>query len=135
MLPFTPGKLGEDKQCPWCHGTVALTHGTQSAEGSNNSLRKHVDVNLCALCHGPDSSGPQFYRIGIATTTDGAALYDLACAGCHRDLANSEVKGESLGEIQKAIAENEGGMGPLSALSTEIIQKIAAALAQAGGED
>jgi mono/diheme cytochrome c family protein len=67
--------------------------------------------------------------------TDGGELYDLACAGCHRDLEDSQVKGKDADKIQKAIAKDKGGMGPLIALRMEEIQAIADALAQVGGGD
>ncbi|MGI9320493.1 MAG: c-type cytochrome, partial [Thiogranum sp.] len=55
-------------------------------------------------------------------------LYELTCSGCHRILADSEVKGESAAEIQSKINGNEGGMGPLGVLNTEQIQSIALVL-------
>ena len=136
MFGFAPGKPGDDKQCIWCHRTVDLV------QGSAGNIRKQVDATLCTMCHGPfDRNGPsgtvkQFYQAGPSPDDpDGVLLYDLACASCHRDLVNSEVSGESADEIQEEIDEDEGGMGPLRALSTERIQAIAAALAQSGGDD
>jgi hypothetical protein len=135
MFDFAPGKPGDDKQCIWCHRTVDLV------QGSAGSLRKQVDATLCTLCHGPsDRNGPsglvkQFYQAG-PSPDDGALLYDLSCAACHKDLANSKVSGESAKEIQEEIDENEGGMGPLRILTELEIQAIAAALAEAGsGKD
>jgi mono/diheme cytochrome c family protein len=136
MFDFAPGKPGDDKQCIWCHPTVDLV------QGSAGNLRKQVDATLCTLCHGPsDRNGPsgtvkQFYLAG-PSPDDGALLYGLACAACHKDLASSKVSGESAKEIQEEIDENEGGMGPLRVLSTQEIEAIAAALAEAesGGDD
>ena len=136
MFDFAPGKPGDDKQCIWCHRTVDLE------QGSAGNIRKQVDATLCTMCHGPfDRNGPsgtvkQFYQAGPSPDDpDGALLYDLACAACHKDLANSKVSGESAKDIQKKINENEGGMGPLRVLSTQEIQAIAAALAESGGDD
>jgi cytochrome c553 len=126
MIPFTPGEKDEET-CIVCHRTVDLV------QGSAGNIRKQVKATLCAMCHGPSGPAKQFYQADLAL--DGPALYDLACAACHRDLANSEVRGESLAEIQEKINENEGGMGPLGVLSTEKIQAIAAALAESGGDD
>jgi mono/diheme cytochrome c family protein len=93
------------------------------------------------MCHGPAGPGNKFYQAGLSSTLEtpgvfdpgkpdyGSELYGLACAACHRDLANSEVSGESAEEIREKINEDEGGMGPLRALSTQEIQAIAAALA------
>jgi cytochrome c553 len=143
MFPATPGKPGDNKQCIWCHRTVDLVLGTQTVEKSQGNLRKQVDATLCALCHGDgdfDRTGPsgrpvkQFYRAG-PSPDDGALLYDLACAACHKDLASSKVKGESAQEIWKKINENEAGMGPLKILSETEINAIAAALAESGGDD
>jgi hypothetical protein len=130
MFDFAPGKAGDDKQCIWCHRSVDLV------QGSAGSLRKQVDATLCAMCHGDfPRTGPsgnpvkQFYLAG-PLPDDGAVLYDLACAACHKDLANSKVKGESAKDIQKKINENEAGMGPLAILSEIEIQAIADALAR-----
>jgi len=132
MLPFAPGKVGKDQQCVVCHQTVDLAQGVaQPREKSNGNLRKHVDSALCALCHGPSGPGRQLYQVGLASLhLDGESLYELTCAGCHGVLANSKVRGESASNIRKKIAENEAGMGPLSALSSEQVESIAATLAQ-----
>jgi mono/diheme cytochrome c family protein len=88
------------------------------------------------MCHGPAGPGNQFYQAGLSPDDpDGAVLYDLACAACHKDLASSKVSGESADEIQEKIDKNEGGMGPLRVLSAPEIEAIAAALAQSGGDD
>ena len=130
MFGFAPGKPGDDKQCIWCHRTVDLV------EGSAGNIRKQVKAMLCSMCHGPAGPGKQFYQVGLSPDDpDGAVLYDLACAACHKDLASSKVSGESARDIQKKINENEGGMGPLRVLSTQEIEAIAAALAQSGGDD
>ena len=130
MFDFAPGKPGDDKQCIWCHRTVDLV------QGSAGNIRKQVDATLCTMCHGPAGPANQFYQAGLSPDDpDGALLYDLACAACHKDLANSKVSGESARDIQKKINENEGGMGPLRVLSTQEIEAIAAALAESGGDD
>lgn len=124
MNPFVPGKNAEER-CAWCHRSVDLV------QKSTGNLRKHVDADLCTLCHGPAGPGPKFYQTGLSPThPDGPALYELVCAACHGDLANSEVRGESATEILKKIRENEGGMGPLNVLSTLEVQAIADALAR-----
>jgi hypothetical protein len=94
------------------------------------------------MCHGPGGPGSQFYQAGLSSTIDpddGPALYDLACAACHKDLANSKVSGESANEIQKKIDDDKGGMLPLRVLSTVEINSIASALGGdpngGGGED
>jgi hypothetical protein len=137
MLEFAAGKVGDDKQCRWCHHrSVDLTQGTQSAATSKGNLRKHVDTTLCTLCHGPDGPAEQFYQVGLSSlVTDGGELYDLVCAGCHEDLENSQVKGKDADEIEKAIVKDKGGMGPLIALRMEEIQAIGDALAAADGDD
>jgi cytochrome c553 len=135
MIVFTPG-IKDDDKCVWCHRSVDLTRGTQRRENSSGTLRKHVDVALCALCHGPSGPGIQFYKVELSSlVTEGAELYELLCASCHGELANSDVKGESAGEIEEALIKNKGGMGPLDVFSTEQIQAIADALARVGGDD
>ena len=126
MIPFTPGE-NDEETCVVCHRTVDLV------QGSAGNIRKQVKATYCAMCHGPAGPATQFYQADLAL--DGVVLYDLACAACHRDLANSKVSGESANEIQEKINENKGGMGPLRFLSTEKIQAIAAALAESGRDD
>jgi len=138
MFPFAAGKAGDDKQCRWCHRTVDLTLAQQSSDKSKGNLRRHVDVTLCTLCHGPyrDGPGKQFYQSGLSPTDpDGFVVYDVVCAGCHRELENSQVKGKNAHSIQKAIDNDKGGMGVLTVLSTQEIDALAAVLAEAGGGD
>ncbi len=66
-------------------------------------------------------------------TADGAALYAANCQSCHGALATSQVRGESASSIREAIADNEGGMGALSGLTTTQISAIAAALSGSTG--
>jgi hypothetical protein len=131
MISFVPGEKNEER-CAWCHRSVDLVQGVQ---GSKGNPRKHVDADLCRLCHGPAGPGKKFYQTDI--NPDGPALYELVCAACHGDLADSEVQGESAREIREKIDENEGGMGPLNVLSTDDVRAIADALAQQrdGGDD
>jgi len=138
MAPFAAGKPGDDRQCRWCHRTVDLTQGTQTLDKSKGNQRRHVDVTLCTLCHGPDRGGSatQFYQSGLSPTDpDGPVVYGVACAGCHRELENSELIGKKAETIQKAIDEDKGGMGVLTVLSTQEIEAIAVLLAEPGGED
>ena len=137
MFEFAAGETGHDRQCRWCHHrSVDLTQGTQSAATSKGNLRKRVDTALCALCHGPEGPGEQLYQVGLSSlVTDGGELYELVCAGCHKNLENSEVNDEDADEIQEAIDKDKGGMGPLIALRQEEIQAIADALAQVNGGD
>ena len=102
MLLKTPGKKDNDR-CAYCHRNVDLL------QKSTGNLRRHVDANLCAMCHGPFNPVKQFYA---SSPINGDVLYDLACSTCHGDLSNSEVGGESASEIQEKIDEDEGGMGP-----------------------
>jgi len=132
MAPFAPGRAGSDRQCRSCHSTVDLTWGSQRVERSTGNLRRHVDVALCALCHGPRAGGAsaKFYQADpfAGADLDGERMYRLICSGCHGPLADSEVHGESAGDIREAIADNEGGMRPLRILTRDEIQAIATAL-------
>jgi mono/diheme cytochrome c family protein len=67
------------------------------------------------------------------TTGEGATLYQVNCSSCHGPLATSQVRGESLGDVQEAIAGNAGGMGALSGLTVTQLQAIVAALAGSAG--
>jgi len=141
---FKPGKSGDDRQCQFCHRSVNIVEGPpMPVDAMQGAIRKRVDPGVCTLCHGPktggqpNSPGPQFYQVGLAQLVPltnqlvaGQKLYGMYCAGCHDPLPNSEVRGESAGEIQNKIAENEGGMGPLRVLTAAQIQAIATALAQ-----
>ena len=132
MFPFAPGKVGDNKQCVWCHRTVDLVQGTQREEKSKGNLRRHVDVLACTLCHGPyGGPGKQFYQGGLSPTEpDGPLLYQLVCEGCHREIPNSQVRGARSEQILRAIQRDKGGMGPLTVLSSAEIEAIAAALAR-----
>jgi mono/diheme cytochrome c family protein len=135
MLPNTPGEETEDK-CVFCHRTVDLSTGNQPEQPLSGNLRKRVNVTMCAVCHGPLRPVTPLYQSGPSPTNpDGAALYGLVCEACHRELARSEVEGESAREIQEQINEDEGGMGPLWVLTPEEIQAIAATLARVNRRD
>ena len=138
MFPYAAGRPGDDKQCRWCHRTVDLTQGIQESAKSTGNLRRHVDVTLCTLCHGPYRGGPgeQFYQSGLSPTDpDGPVLYGVVCAGCHRELEDSELIGKDADKIQEAIDDDKGGMGVLTILSTLEIDAIAAVLAEPGSGD
>lgn len=138
MAPYAAGRTNDDRQCRWCHRTVDLTQGTQALEKSKGNHRRHVDVALCTLCHGPyrDGPGKQFYQSGLSPTDpDGPVVYEVVCAGCHRGLENSELIGKKAEKIREAIDEDKGGMGVLTVLSTQEINAIAAVLAESHGDD
>lgn len=129
MLSSTPGEDTEDK-CVFCHRSVDLQ------QFSAGNLRRQVDVTLCSVCHGPSTPSRQLYQTGFSGgAADGAVLYDLVCSSCHRELPDSEVRGESLDDIREAILDDEGGMGPLQALTDQQIRAIADALGGANGSD
>lgn len=60
-----------------------------------------------------------------ATDSPGVVLYATYCASCHNPLAISNKKGRSAAQTQSAIADNRGGMGSLSMLTTAQLQAIA----------
>jgi mono/diheme cytochrome c family protein len=78
-----------------------------------------------AMPPGPGTSPPP--------TGEGATLYEVNCSSCHGPLATSQVRGESVRDVQEAIAEDEGGMGALSGLSLTQLQAIVAALSGTSG--
>ena len=135
---FKPGEAGDDRRCQFCHRSVNIVEGPRMPQDElKGAIRKRVDPTVCALCHGPGGPGPQFYQAGLSQLvplTDqlaaGRKLYGLFCAGCHDPIANSEIRGKPASEIQNKIAENEGGMRPLRALTAAQVQAIATALAQ-----
>ena len=69
--------------------------------------------------------------VTIKVPVDGAALYDTNCAACHGALASSSKKGRTAAQTQSAINNNIGGMGYLSALTSEQVKAIANALSSA----
>ena len=126
MLFETPGEKDNEK-CGWCHRNVDLV------QGSAGNLRKQVKADLCAVCHGDDfGEAKRYYQASI---TDGEILFELTCAFCHKDLANSEVGGKKSEEIREKINKDKGGMKPLEELSPSQVQAIANALANVGGGD
>jgi hypothetical protein len=70
----------------------------------------------------PTQTGP--------TAAAGVQIYAQACGACHGgpQIANSNVRGRTAGQISAAITGNIGGMGGLSGLPQSEIAAIAAAL-------
>ena len=60
MVPYTPGynpAHGPNNEvCVQCHRFVELRVDSAGA------LRKHVNPELCALCHGPSGPGQAYYK-------------------------------------------------------------------------
>lgn len=109
------------------HGTIKVTNRATGAvifTGPLNDLASGT-FDASAMPPGPGTPPPP-------TTGEGATLYEVNCASCHGALAQSQVRGESVGDIQEAIRENEGGMGVLSNLTLTQLQAIAAALNGSG---
>ena len=91
-----------------------------------------------------NSAGESIASAQVTATTspapppviDGAALYTTYCSGCHGDLASSDKRGVTAGDITNAISANRGGMGTrfnpstgtVAKLTPEQIAAIAAAL-------
>lgn len=127
----TPSSMvGTD--CTQCHGnkyaSQAVTGSAQTGSGGVNIPASMVGTD-CTQCHGNKyanltaSSGAT-----TAAGSDGAALYQSNCAGCHQALNSSEVKKASASAITSAIKSNKGGMGKLSSLNATQIASIATAL-------
>ena len=69
-----------------------------------------------------------------AAGLDGAALYAANCSGCHGQITaivRMPVSNRNVQDIQRAIADNRGGMGFLSSLSVAQLQAIVDAMAAA----
>jgi hypothetical protein len=60
MMPYTPGynpaRGPNNAVCVQCHRYVELR------EDSAGALRKQVNPQLCAMCHGASGPGPKFYQ-------------------------------------------------------------------------
>jgi mono/diheme cytochrome c family protein len=139
--PGTPPPTGEgallyEVNCAACHGPLATSEVRGESAGD---IREAIQENEGGMGSLSGLTLTQLQAIAAALSGtagggtppppgDGALLYEVNCAACHGPLATSEVRGESAGDIQAAIAENEGGMGSLSGLTLTQLQAIAAAL-------
>jgi mono/diheme cytochrome c family protein len=132
-----PGSMvGTD--CTECHGDKyanlvgATSADTGSATTTTTVTPPHGARGACNQCHG-SKYGTNGTVTSAATatggTSDGAALYQSYCGGCHGTLNSSDVKKSSSNKIKSAINENEGGMGKLSSLTSTQLQAITTALA------
>ena len=125
--------------CQSCHGPLASSDvsgaSASSITGAIASVSSMRGISLSAnqisaiagALAGSGGGG------GGGGGSGGAALYAASCQSCHGPLASSRVRGASAGNIREAIAENEGGMGVLSSLTSTQISAIAAALGGGGG--
>ncbi len=76
---------------------------------------------------GESAASAQVTATTSVAAIDGAALYAVQCAGCHRPLATSSKRGSTASQTASAIANDSGGMGSIS-LTPAQIAAIAAAL-------
>jgi mono/diheme cytochrome c family protein len=97
--------------------TAAIPSGysDDENESGNNQRRKtqQSDDNNVVNTPAPTT--------GTTSSSDGTALYNQYCAGCH----GAGKRGSSASAIQSAINSNKGGMGSLKSLTAAQITAIA----------
>ena len=139
--PTVDGAALYAARCAGCHGPLTSSSKTgataariQSAisagiggMGSLTGLTTQ-EVQAIATALGGAAPAPAPTPAPSPAPLDGAALYAAQCAGCHGPLATSAKRGATAARIQTAISAGVGGMGSLSALTTQEVQAIATAL-------
>src|SRR5512147_313505 len=133
------GAVLYNSDCSGCHGPLAAS-GKKGA--SVSQIQDAISHNWGGMGAFAGLTTDQLQAIAAAlapvTTTDtpataasldGAALYADNCSSCHGSRATSGKGGALASAIQAAIANNYGGMGRYSNLTTTQLQAIADALA------
>lgn len=64
------------------------------------------------------------HQVATVSANNGADLYDIFCTGCHGPLASTTIMGGTPEKVTAAIANNTGGMGGLSTLTSDQINNI-----------
>jgi mono/diheme cytochrome c family protein len=128
----TDGATLYSTSCASCHGALA---SSGKAGATSSRIQTAINANIGNMGYLSTLSATQVSAIASVLTTaappaptDGPGLYAANCASCHRSLANSDVRGDSAGDISEAIRKNKGGMKSLSALTSGMITAIANAL-------
>jgi mono/diheme cytochrome c family protein len=85
--------------------------------GSMGGLKSLTSAQVAAIATALSSSPAP---TPSPTITDGVALYDSSCSGCHGSLSKSSVMGKSASDIKSAISANRGGMGSLKLTDTQV---------------
>lgn len=109
--------------------SVALS----GADTASPSFTPDVDGDFVATLivnDGSLDSDPDSVTVTASTPVvlNGFALYADNCERCHRAIGNTDINNRSAAGIQRAIDNNEGGMGFLSSLSADEVQAISDAL-------
>lgn len=139
--PTVDGAALYAARCAGCHGPLTSSAKTgataariqsaiSSGIGGMGSLAGLTtqEVQAIATALGGAAPAPAPAPAPSPALLDGVALYAAQCAGCHGPLATSAKAGATAARIQTAISGNIGGMGGLSALTTQQVQAIADAL-------
>jgi len=122
-----------NKMCAKCHSALAKTRKPgRGASRIESAIRNNIGGMGSFRGH---ITKPEIKAIADALTSippppgaDGAELYSIYCASCHKSLEYSSIKGKPASAITKAIKNNTGGMGYQNVLPREAIEKIAVAL-------
>jgi mono/diheme cytochrome c family protein len=109
--------------CAGCHGTSKKGSSAAAIQSAINSvsqmksLKSLTAAQISAIAGGAAAPAPAG---GTTATSDGTALYNQYCSGCH----SKSKLGTSAATIQKAINSNTGGMGALKSLTPAQILAI-----------
>jgi mono/diheme cytochrome c family protein len=134
-IDSTDGAALYANYCASCHNPLA----TSSKLGATESNIQNAISTVGSMQTLSSLTTTQLQAIAdvLASTpmpTDGASLYAINCASCHNPLANSQVGGSSVSDIQSAI-NDVNKMKSLSKLTVSQIQAIAGVLATVSGGD
>jgi mono/diheme cytochrome c family protein len=123
-------------KCASCHGPLATSSKLgASVTRIQNGINNVSNMNSLSSLTADQIKQISDVLISTPMPKDGASLYAINCASCHRSLASSEVGSSSVSKIQEAIREKRQ-MNYLSVLTLEQLQAISGALAGiAGGDD
>ena len=129
----TDGATLYTNYCSSCHGLLA----SSAKIGASVSRIQNAIGSVSAMSSLSSLTSAQIQAISNALTstpmpTDGTSLYTINCFSCHGALANSQVGGSSVSDIQQAINE-KSKMRYLSTLTLIQIQAIAGVLANVKG--
>ncbi|MGI9344301.1 MAG: PKD domain-containing protein, partial [Gammaproteobacteria bacterium] len=118
----------------WTLSAPAGSSATLSgADTATPSFTPDVDGDYVATLvvnDGNLDSDPDMVTVTASTTIslNGFVLYADNCERCHNPIGNSDINNRTAAGIQRAIDNNEGGMGFLSTLTSDEVQAISDAL-------
>jgi mono/diheme cytochrome c family protein len=127
VIAVPTGAALYSNNCEVCHGPL-LSSSKLGADTAR--IQNAIAGNSGGMGYLATLSATEILAIAntIATVPTGAALYKSNCMSCHGGLSTTIKAGADSTRIQNAIANNSGGMGFLSSLSSLQVQAVASAL-------